>query len=144
MIHIEHNLITPDEANFLLESYHPKSLKFRNAGYWHSILDQIVNCIEFYIDKTIGLETIITRHKMTQNQPHMIWHTDSGDEYPFCTYGCSLLLNEDFEGGQFCYRHKQLETREHYCSLAIHDSKTEHMVKQVTSGERHTLLFFVE
>lgn len=78
------------------------------------------------------------------------WHVDTGTPAPhmkWCKFGASILLNDDFEGGDFWYRNsdqpwikKKIERKKY--SLIAHSSDQEHKVMEST-GDRFAFLLFI-
>ena len=80
------------------------------------------------------------------------WHIDESDWTPGKRQGnkirkisCTILLNDDFEGGEFeiqTTEKKVIELKKK--DIIIFQSDTPHRVRPVTSGVRHSLVGWIQ
>ena len=72
------------------------------------------------------------------------WHVDTGssNHMPWCKYGTSTLLTDDFSGGEFWYRDDSEPVDQKLYSTVMHASDVVHKVEP-HSGRRIVLLAFL-
>ena len=71
------------------------------------------------------------------------WHCDKGNRghMAWCDYSASILLTEDFTGGEFIFENGKDEYR-HYRDLLYYSRAERHMVRS-HHGNRRVLLMFL-
>lgn len=116
----------------------------------HPIISKILSQINEYTLENWGVEYDL--HELsyfsTERRPEgHIWHVDTGsrNHMPWCRLGVTILLTEDFTGGEIYYREEgkisYFGTRK-AGTLYMHTSDVEHMVKP-HEGNRTVFLLFI-
>lgn len=109
----------------------------------NQVIDKIIKMLSNDLEFTINDESYwAIEHKEDGHN----WHVDTGSDnhMNWCKFGCTMLLDGEFEGGETVYRKNGVEhtvERNKY-ELLVHTSDEEHMVK-ASSGNRKVLLIFI-
>ena len=132
-------LINSDEASEL-----PEKLQFLKKNK-SKVIEKILSAIKEITDFELCDESYSVIEK---NPTGHRWHVDTGtnNKMPWCKLGASMLLTDDFTGGEFLYRDKNGKVEEildrKIYDLHLHTSDEEHMVRP-SVGNRTVLLIFI-
>jgi hypothetical protein len=139
------NFINENEVNELLSD---KSLfSFNNINLkYNNVISKILHTIQDDFNFVIKKESYYRLEKLGKGHG---WHKDTGDtdQMTWCQIGVSLLLTDDFTGGDTWYAdNENLENaikieRQKY-DLIVHDSNEWHKV-DAHKGNRIVLLMFI-
>ena len=98
------NIVTKEEAEWIIDNKN-------NLSFDNKIIAKILSKLEEYMDKKVSLDerTHLRVEEATKERCHHPWHVDTGslNHMSWCIYGVSILLNTDFEGGEFSYGIKE-------------------------------------
>ena len=124
------------------------SIKSSGNAYWignrfpfeSPIFDELNNRIFQYF-KEYSRITPFCAIQRIQSGGAMGEHSDNYEET--CRFGCSVYLNDNFDGGELVYprlmtSHKPINGR-----LVIHTATEPHLVNTVSNGTRYMLTCFV-
>jgi predicted 2-oxoglutarate/Fe(II)-dependent dioxygenase YbiX len=119
--------------------------------HWYSLLKKLFNSmLKSYAENNnikdfpLGNVTDITVLKY-ENTGFYTWHTDHCTEVPR-TMSCILLLNNDYEGGNLCFRNPdgsgewEVEVRPNRMIIWPSNFLYPHTVKPVTKGKRYSVV----
>ncbi len=110
----------------------------------YRILNRIaVSANKYFRYDISGIETAQILHYKSPSNGYG-YHIDIGPEGTAATrkISMSLLLNEDYEGGEICFRSSEYErcTRPEKGEAVIFSSFLSHKVKPITKGERFVVV----
>jgi len=122
--------------------------------HWHNLLHFcILNLLRKYqndnniIDFDCSKITDISILKY-QNEGFYTWHTDHCVQFPR-TMSCVLLLNNDYEGGNLCFRNPdgsgewEVEVKPNRMIIWPSNFLYPHTVKPVTKGTRYSIVSWI-
>jgi hypothetical protein len=106
----------------------------------------IFDKLSYFFEKQTGLKIIkmkkqIHFHKFIKGD----WFGKHTDERDTRLYAIGVLLNDDFDGGEFkLYNPNEYRLDKKTGNTYIFDVKIEHEITQIISGERYSLLWFLQ
>ena len=120
--------------------YNSLSVEYTNDTKW--IFDRLKNFFEDETDlKIIKIKKEIHFHKFSKGD----WFGKHNDNRDKRLYGVGVLLNEDFEGGEFkMYNESELTLDKLIGNTYLFDVRIEHEVTPIISGNRYSLLWFLQ
>ena len=127
------NIITEAEAQSLA--------CVQRLDFDHPIVSRLVAAIKIAASDAAISDKSYAR--VERNSDGHDWHADTGDSdhMTWCAYSGSVLLTNDFSGGDFEFF---CGTRyRHYLDLLTYSSDQWHRVTPHTDGERYVLLIFL-
>ena len=110
----------------------------------NKVLQRILEEIGKHINFTLKPESYCV---IEQRSAGHQWHPDTGTgmHMPWCSYGGSIVLDDNFQGGQLRYRSASgivTEVKDRKpLDLYLHSSDEWHMIEPSTSQRRAFLLF---
>ena len=123
----------------------PVSGKLLELRDTNGVLRRILEEIEKHIDLTLKPESYCLVERRPAGHE---WHKDTGfpsEHMPWCTYGGSIVLNRDFQGGELKYRSANgviTEIKERRAlDLHFHSSDEFHMIEPSTGTRAAFYLF---
>jgi len=130
------NIITPEEASALDKEMSNAFLKRRDTP---DVVSRIVKLLCDYYEVEICDKSF---WRVEIEPKGHDWHVDKGNRghMAWCQVGASVLLSNDFEGGDTHYKWGKVD-REIY-ELISHSSDIQHKVDPHT-GNRRVLLIFI-
>jgi len=119
--------------------------------HWYNLLNTLIfnkildykknlNISDFPLDKVFNIEIL-----KYENTGFYTWHTDHFAEIPR-TMSCILLLNNDYEGGNLCFRNPdesgewEVEVKPNRMIIWPSNFLYPHTVKPVTKGTRYSVV----
>lgn len=148
------NVITQEECDLLSKQVPLNYRAFLKDGVPNPIIHKVFTVLlreagltseDLHAKSYVNVERRLRGHR---------WHKDTGQTAPgdhahmdWCRVGASLLLTDNFTGGNFWYkddweaRSQELVVRDKF-DLVIHDSNQIHSVSP-SRGNRVALLFFI-
>ena len=126
--------------NTSIYEYHSKGILYTDDTAW--IFDRLSN---YFIEQT-GTDIIKMKEEI---HFHIFKDGDRfekhNDDKRNRVFGVGVLLNDTFDGGDFIFYDKTPITIDKVSGNSyIFDVSTEHEVKQINSGVRYSLLWFLE
>ena len=137
------DIITPEEASYLIDLTSGEKISVKHPTIKKDLIDKIKGVINDLVQVSWKQPSYI-KLECNRQKPHN-WHLDTGsrNHMTWCSYGCSILLNDREGAGYLEYRDGTvIEAEDHYCSLAIHSSDEEHRTIH-EPNKRTTLLVFL-
>lgn len=123
--------------------------KFRlDSGVFQTLNDKIKNAVELIFEEPVKANTSHAQKWVKGGFAYA--HSDNSDfdgnptAFEINKYVAVLYLNDDYEGGELFFPEHDLIIKPNKHSIYIMPGGVEniHGVKEITSGERHTLLSF--
>ena len=120
--------------------YNSYEINYNETTKW--IFQKLKNFFEIETDlKIIKLKEQIHLHKFTKGD----WFGKHNDVRDNRLYAVGVLLNTDFEGGDFkLYSPNEYLLNKEIGNAYIFDVKTEHEITPILKGERYSLLWFLQ
>jgi hypothetical protein len=131
-----------DIANFDMENrkYHSQPINYSLQNKW--LFDKLKN----FFEQETGLEIIKNKeeihfHKFVKGN----WFDKHNDVKNGRMYAIGLLLNDNFEGGDFkLYNPNEIILNKIIGNTYIFDVRIEHEITPILDGERFSLLWFLQ
>jgi len=132
--------INSQKWSFLDRDYNSNLIVFNEETGW--IFDRLKDFFEITCDtKIIKLKQDIHFHYYCEGD-FFGRHNDNVNNR---VYGVGVLLNDDFNGGDFkFYDNENIVINKEVGNTYIFHVSTDHEVKHISRGERFTLLWFLE
>ena len=136
------NLVKKNLQNWNLtdRNYKSETLNYHNNTKW--IFDKL---IDYFISETniqiISIKKQIHFHKFIKGN----WFDKHNDIRDNRVYAIGVLLNDNFEGGDFIlYDDNKIILQKEIGNAYIFDVEIEHEISKIISGERYSLLWFLQ
>jgi hypothetical protein len=128
------------EWNMRDRKYNSYEINYNETTKW--IFQKLKNFFETETNlKIIKLKEQIHLHKFTNGD----WFGKHNDIRDKRLYAVGVLLNDDFEGGDFkLYYPDEYLLNKEAGNTYIFDVKTEHEITPILKGERYSLLWFLQ
>lgn len=129
-------------------------LKFQGEYQTYATVKNVFKRIHEFLNNIEGTELHIENAQFSRwitddklDPPHADNIEQDGitpNSSPWRSHGIVLYLNSDFEGGELFYKHHELMIKPKPRMLCVHraDLIDTHGVKQVTAGNRYTVISF--
>jgi hypothetical protein len=126
--------------NYLDRNYESESIQYTEETKW--IFDKLKYFFESETKiKITNLKKVIHFHKFT-NGDRFERHTDIRDNR---VYSIGVLLNDNFEGGDFkLYNSDEYTINKKTGNTYIFDSSLEHEITPILSNKRYSLIWFLQ
>jgi Rps23 Pro-64 3,4-dihydroxylase Tpa1-like proline 4-hydroxylase len=129
-------------ANFNKEDrkYHSQPIKYS------SNIDWLFDRLKKYFEQETSLQIVKNKeeihfHKFVKGN----WFDKHNDNKNRRLYAVGVLLNNDFKGGEFkLYNPNEILLDKVVGNTYIFDVRIEHEITQILSGERYSLLWFLQ
>lgn len=120
--------------------YQAKSIKYEESTKW--IFDKLINYLELQTNITVIKINEIIHFHIFKN---LDWFDKHNDEKNRRLFAIGVLLNDDFEGGDFIFYddNKNCKLEKKIGNTYIFDVKLTHEITKITKGERYSLLWFL-
>lgn len=132
--------LNPQKWSFSDRDYNSKLINFNEETEW--IFDKLKDFFESAFDvKIVKLKEDIHFHHYGEGD-YFNRHNDNINNR---IYGVGVLLNDDFSGGDFkFYGNENIKINKEVGNTYIFHVSTDHEVEPIITGERFSLLWFLE
>ena len=136
------DVLTEDELSLISRA--DKNQKFPlYKDYNHPVLSKIITLLSNDFEFEVKSESYWRVESKPKGHD---WHVDTGSNghMRWCEVGATLLLNDDFTGGETLYKEngEEIEIERSVNELLAHTSDEEHKVNK-SVGQRTVLLIFI-